>query len=166
MSNRVSESRLVKLRLMWYEQDGRCALCEGAIDEEQIPFPARVNVDHVVPRARGGKSHPANLRLTHTRCNSAKADLPLEEFLARRLNPDEDRTPPPPRKERKAEVRFVREGLDEGARVVYRPREQFDEQPWEAEAKYGPHISINGKRFAPHEVVTAGEFDKRWKRHR
>ena len=38
------------------------------------------NLDHVKPRAKGGKSELYNLRPTHYECNQAKADMSLGQF--------------------------------------------------------------------------------------
>lgn len=56
------------------QRDGpACWLCGNAVD----PAAPRGSgwagsVDHVVPRARGGDSEPANLRLAHRSCNSRR----------------------------------------------------------------------------------------------
>lgn len=41
-------------------------------------------IDHVVPRSKGGRSTPGNLVCACRKCNEAKADMDLTEFLARR----------------------------------------------------------------------------------
>ncbi|MGI9623567.1 MAG: HNH endonuclease [Acidimicrobiales bacterium] len=58
------------------ERDGwRCWLCEGEIDDAAPPnSPWRATVDHVVPKSRGGLTEPANLRLSHSRCNAARGN--------------------------------------------------------------------------------------------
>jgi 5-methylcytosine-specific restriction endonuclease McrA len=51
-----------------------CAICHGYIDLEAPAFsPLAVEVDHIVPRARGGALYELdNLQLTHSRCNRQK----------------------------------------------------------------------------------------------
>lgn len=55
-----------------------CWLCEGAIDPDTpAGQPAAGTVDHVVPKSRGGRTEPSNLRLAHRRCNGQRGnDLP------------------------------------------------------------------------------------------
>ena len=58
------------------ERDGwRCWLCDEAVDAEAPPdSPWSGTVDHVVPRSRGGKTVPENLRLAHRRCNGTRGN--------------------------------------------------------------------------------------------
>lgn len=51
-----------------------CAICHKYIDLEAQPFsPLAVEVDHIVPRSRGGAMYELdNLQLTHSRCNRQK----------------------------------------------------------------------------------------------
>lgn len=51
-----------------------CAICHGYIDITLPAFaPLAVEVDHIVPRARGGALYELeNLQLTHSRCNRKK----------------------------------------------------------------------------------------------
>lgn len=52
-----------------------CWLCGGAVDPD-APAGSRhaPTVDHVVPRSRGGRTEPGNLRLAHRTCNARRAD--------------------------------------------------------------------------------------------
>jgi hypothetical protein len=53
--------------------DPRCWICGGDVDLGAPPAAAAAaTVDHVVPRARGGTSDRANLRLAHRRCNGRR----------------------------------------------------------------------------------------------
>jgi 5-methylcytosine-specific restriction endonuclease McrA len=61
------------LLLKW---DHRCAYC-GAIN-------TRLELDHVHPRSRGGSDRVSNLVLACRSCNQAKADQPIDAFLANR----------------------------------------------------------------------------------
>lgn len=51
-----------------------CAICHGFIDIEAPAFsPLAVEVDHIVPRSRGGSLYELdNLQLTHSKCNRKK----------------------------------------------------------------------------------------------
>jgi hypothetical protein len=59
------------------ERDGRhCSYC-GAVD---VPL----NLDHFIPRARGGSNRPSNLVPACIECNEPKSTKPPEEFLVGR----------------------------------------------------------------------------------
>jgi hypothetical protein len=57
----------------------RCAYC-GA--KGTGPGAVPLNIDHVVPRSKGGSDRVSNLVLACTACNQAKGNRPVEEFLA------------------------------------------------------------------------------------
>ena len=61
-----------------YARDGgRCGICGT-----RVPF-NRMTLDHIVPRSKGGKNTPENLRLAHMMCNSARRDVgPAQTRLA------------------------------------------------------------------------------------
>jgi 5-methylcytosine-specific restriction endonuclease McrA len=44
--------------------------------------PDMMQIDHIVPRSRGGTDRPDNFALTCSCCNMAKLGKPLDEFLA------------------------------------------------------------------------------------
>jgi 5-methylcytosine-specific restriction endonuclease McrA len=47
-----------------------CGICKKAVSRErQHPDPLCASLDHIIPVSKGGTSDPANLRLTHLRCN-------------------------------------------------------------------------------------------------
>lgn len=55
-----------------------CPRCKGAMDPDGT-WPARhplsLSVDHITPLSRGGRGNdPANLRVMHYGCNSARGD--------------------------------------------------------------------------------------------
>jgi 5-methylcytosine-specific restriction endonuclease McrA len=56
----------------------KCAYCE----KDQIPL----QIEHVIPRSKGGSNRISNLCLACEKCNQKKADRPVEEFL--KGNPD------------------------------------------------------------------------------
>lgn len=55
-------------------KDPICAICHKYIDLEAPAFsPLAVEVDHIVPRSRGGSIYELdNLQLTHSKCNRKK----------------------------------------------------------------------------------------------
>lgn len=62
--------------------DSICAICHKPIDMEAAPFtPLAVEVDHIVPRSRGGSFYALdNLQLTHHRCNRKKGAKMAEDY--------------------------------------------------------------------------------------
>jgi hypothetical protein len=59
----------------WWKSDGHCWYC-GC---EMLPF-TDFSIDHVVPRARGGRDTWDNLVPCCRFCNSSKGSKTLEEF--------------------------------------------------------------------------------------
>ncbi len=63
--------------------DAVCALCHTPIDldaPKNTPF--AVEVDHIVPRVRGGSLYALeNLQLTHHRCNRKKGAKMAEDYI-------------------------------------------------------------------------------------
>jgi len=65
------EQRLAKLKLeLLVKQAGRCAICGGEIDLEQ----EAVEVDHIIPKADGGKDIRRNMALLHIECHRRKTN--------------------------------------------------------------------------------------------
>ncbi len=62
--------------------DPICAICHKYIDLEAPAFsPIAVEVDHIVPRARGGALYELeNLQLTHSQCNRKKGARMAEDY--------------------------------------------------------------------------------------
>ncbi len=61
---------------LYGEQEGVCAGCE-------THFPFRVmDVDHMLPRSRGGSDHPDNLQLLCSGCNRSKGNKTMAEWRA------------------------------------------------------------------------------------
>lgn len=62
--------------------DPVCAICHKYIDLEAPPFsPLAVEVDHIVPRARGGALYELdNLQLTHSQCNRKKGARMADDY--------------------------------------------------------------------------------------
>lgn len=62
--------------VLFGQQEGECAGC-------RMDFPFKIfEVDHVIPRARGGTDHLDNLQLLCPHCNRVKGDRPMEHLLA------------------------------------------------------------------------------------
>lgn len=59
-----------------------CAICNGYIDVTLPAFkPLAVEVDHIVPRSRGGALYELdNLQLSHSRCNRKKGARMAEDY--------------------------------------------------------------------------------------
>ena len=63
--------------VLFGEQEGKCNGCK-------MEFPFKMfEVDHVVPRSRGGTDHKSNLQLLCSPCNRIKGDRPMEYLMAR-----------------------------------------------------------------------------------
>lgn len=61
---------------LYGEQEGICAGCE-------THFPFRVmDVDHILPRSKGGTDHPDNLQLLCSGCNRSKGGKTMAEWRA------------------------------------------------------------------------------------
>ena len=69
------------LRKLLTQQDGRCFICEKPIDRNLD----KIEVDHIIPRAKGGKDDENNYAATHEPCNRNKsdADLRIARCMAR-----------------------------------------------------------------------------------
>ena len=62
--------------VLFGEQEGRCNGCK-------TEFPYRImEVDHVIPRSRGGTDHMDNLQLLCSHCTRIKGDRPQEYLIA------------------------------------------------------------------------------------
>jgi 5-methylcytosine-specific restriction endonuclease McrA len=63
------------LAALWRRQRGMCALTGERLNR------SNAEVDHILPRARGGSDEITNLRWTTAQVNRAKRDLTDAEFL-------------------------------------------------------------------------------------
>lgn len=64
------------VREMWKLQSGKCALTGRQLTEDTF------QIDHILPRSRGGSDALENLRLVSPEANAAKSHLTDEELLA------------------------------------------------------------------------------------
>lgn len=62
-------------------QRGRCGICWQLMEGE-------AHVDHLVPKALGGKDDLANLQLAHPSCNRKKGDRFLQRWRGGELLPN------------------------------------------------------------------------------
>ena len=63
--------------ILFGQQEGRCGGCKT-----EFPFKL-FEVDHVIPRSRGGTNHPDNLQLLCSHCNRVKGDKDQSHLMAR-----------------------------------------------------------------------------------
>ena len=63
------------IKALWDSQDGRCALTGRRLDDH-------AELDHIIPRTRGGTHDLSNLRWVCGEANRAKRNLTDEEFLS------------------------------------------------------------------------------------
>jgi 5-methylcytosine-specific restriction endonuclease McrA len=75
---KISNGRWVMTTTELAERDGlRCSICIDPIDMSlKFPNLFSASVDHVLPRARGGKDLPDNVALAHLICNMRKGARP------------------------------------------------------------------------------------------
>ncbi len=68
--------------VLFGQQEGVCNGCK-------MDFPFKIfDVDHVVPKSRGGTDHIDNLQLLCSSCNRIKGDRPMEYLVAQLANID------------------------------------------------------------------------------
>jgi 5-methylcytosine-specific restriction endonuclease McrA len=61
-----------------------CAWCGQPIDLSLSGnHPQGPSVDHILPRAQGGRDTPANLQPMHRRCNTIRGNRPLPKQTSR-----------------------------------------------------------------------------------
>lgn len=67
--------------------DPICAICHKLIDLDAVKnTPLAVEVDHIVPRSRGGSLYALeNLQLTHHRCNRKKGARMAEDYVGQQV---------------------------------------------------------------------------------
>jgi hypothetical protein len=87
--NMKSRNRAADVQVIWERQDGRCAYSGIQL---VAGTDSNVNLDHVIPKARGGPDAPENLEFVAATVNQMKRDLTRKEFeaailfLASRIN--------------------------------------------------------------------------------
>lgn len=74
----TSAARVAEELSHWFGTE--CRLCGGPIDMTVSGHhPARWNVDHIIPKSKGGEHVWGNVQLVHKGCNAQKSDLELPE---------------------------------------------------------------------------------------
>ena len=62
---------------LYTEQNGVCRLCKYKRDAHWM------EIDHIVPKSKGGSNHKSNLQILCRRCNSLKGNLKWSEAIAK-----------------------------------------------------------------------------------
>ncbi len=81
----ITQPRLTVLERLWREQDERCNGCRRVIPEDWIDT---TDLDHVIPRSRGGEHIWENVQLLCRTCNVKKGNRLMAE-LRRRLQAEQ-----------------------------------------------------------------------------
>lgn len=76
--NRVPKLTFIIFRL--FIQNGKCYYCDKSI-YQSVASGIKPEIDHVVPKSKGGLSTIDNLVLSCRRCNQKKKDKDKKEFL-------------------------------------------------------------------------------------
>ena len=63
------ELKTKRRTVLMLEQKGKCAICGVTFKPEDI-----IEIDHIIPRAKGGKHNVTNLQLLHAHCHDYKID--------------------------------------------------------------------------------------------
>lgn len=63
------ELRTKRRIVLMLEQKGKCAICSATFKPEDI-----IEIDHIIPRVKGGKHNVQNLQLLHAHCHDYKVD--------------------------------------------------------------------------------------------
>lgn len=69
-----------------YDKSHECAVCGKEIETFDD-----VSLDHIVPRAKGGRTRLVNVQLAHMRCNSKKGSAMPETFHPKAFTPVKSR---------------------------------------------------------------------------
>ena len=52
-----------------------CGICGKQVDKElKTPKPMSAEVDHIIPKNKGGSDNLCNMQLSHRKCNREKSD--------------------------------------------------------------------------------------------
>lgn len=69
-----TKNKSIKLQLLW-KYGNRCAICGRKIRSLD-----ELTVDHIIPKAKGGKNVISNCQLAHKTCNELKNDTMPDEY--------------------------------------------------------------------------------------
>lgn len=68
-AGRCAQRNRRRLKLLLERQGNKCGICQ-----EPIRSGEEADLDHIVPKSRGGKHTLSNLQATHKACNGAKGN--------------------------------------------------------------------------------------------
>ena len=74
--NREQRTRVPRIHRLLDKTNWRCGYCSCELTTKTVTR------DHIVPRARHGKTSDENLMASCRDCNARKADLDIEDFRA------------------------------------------------------------------------------------
>jgi len=125
-----------QMRRAWLErhlinQRGRCAYCNVLMTRDPVPGKqdCRATIDHVVARARGGDDVEGNTVAACAGCNTAKADMTIEDFErhpVRLHRLQQANTPPDRLAADPASPFYDDDAMTRGVAVQFRGRERED----------------------------------------
>ena len=73
---KVSAKTLKRMQAMLKKQCGKCPLCTGFIYDLN-----QANIDHIIPKSRGGTNTLKNMQLAHKSCNHRRGNqLTIEDI--------------------------------------------------------------------------------------
>ena len=58
--------------MLFAEQDGQCSICKQEIQKDRLTDGDYVQVDHIKPWSKGGRTTEDNAQLVHAKCNQSK----------------------------------------------------------------------------------------------
>ncbi len=80
---RASGDNTPLARLLALYWGGRCYLCSGPVDTfTRVPHPFALTIDHIKPRAGGGRNSMGNLAPAQLACNMTKGDRTVPVTVA------------------------------------------------------------------------------------
>jgi len=127
MTSMTVEDRMRRCQLLAYVQDGICPWCKRPLPDDL----AGTEIDHIIPRSRGGPNFAWNRQLLHLLCNKIKRDCLTDEavVLAEKhgitlLEPDPERNrsrpEPEPRTWQPSVAMYARNCYGCGCQVISR----------------------------------------------
>ena len=69
-----------KIIYFFNKQGGICAYCQQPLIWNVDGLAVNCDIDHIIPKSRGGKEHLENLCLACQACNQTKANMTAEEY--------------------------------------------------------------------------------------
>lgn len=81
-----SRTQAIRRIELYQQQVMKCPYCGETIKTEHVKRNVEVEIEHVIPRSRGGGDGNENRLLVHLNCNRNKRDLTIREFLGERFD--------------------------------------------------------------------------------